>query len=312
MPPKPFPTHFLCIPLVNASSRTQLSQGLAAFAADVTAEESLGIPRDAIRPVGTLHLTLGVCSFPRDEGLDRATDLLKSLRLRAILESARRQVAARALPGETNPAAPTVREAYGSNVSSSNQEMDNNSKLSPRQGTERGGEDEEEGEAPPQQPLLIALRGLASMQTPSKTSVLYARPADDQGEGGAGGVLQAFCEKLRAVFLDAGLVQDDSHRPLLLHATVLNTIYAKKEKKKKDAAPGEEGAGGAKRRGRGGRRGEKLTFDAWPVIDRYEGHVWMEGFAVEKVALCRMGAKKVVVAGVVEDEAYEAVTEVEF
>lgn len=281
MPPKPFPTHFLCIPLVNTSSRIQLSQGLAAFAADITAQDSLGIPPDAIRPVGTLHLTLGVCSFPKNEGLDRATDLLKSLRLRGILESARRQVAARTLPGEEIP---SVREAYGNLLS-----HDAGSKQPPCQEAES-----EEGAQP--QPLLITLRGLASMQTPSKSSVLYAHPADDHG------VLQVFCEKLRAVFLDAGLMQDDNGRPLLLHATVLNTIYAK------DSAPA-EGSGAAKRKR--GRRREKMTFDARAVIDRYEDHVWMESFRVEKIALCRMGAKKVVVAGV-EDQEYEAVAEVEF
>ncbi len=58
------------------------------------------------------------------------------------------------------------------------------------------------------------------MQAPSKTSVLYAQPLDEQG------VLQLFCEKLRGVFVDEGLMQDEG-RPLLLHATVANTIYVK-------------------------------------------------------------------------------------
>ncbi|KAH8906984.1 hypothetical protein BR93DRAFT_968541 [Coniochaeta sp. PMI_546] len=256
MPPKSFPTHFLCIPLVNASSRVQLAQSLAAFAADVTAPDSFGIPPDAIRPVGTMHLTLGVCSFPKNEGLDQATDLLKSLRPREILASARQQVAARTLPGEIASQA-TI------------------------------------GKAEPPQPLLITLRGLASMQTASKSSVLYAHPVDDQG------VLQAFCERLRGVFLEAGLMQDEN-RPLLLHATIWNTVYVKD--------PPGEGGGSKKKRGR---RGEKLSFDARPIIDRYEDQIWMKDFPVEKIALCRMGAKKVEVDGVA-DEAYESVAEVEF
>ncbi|OIW27412.1 hypothetical protein CONLIGDRAFT_633773 [Coniochaeta ligniaria NRRL 30616] len=257
MPPRSFPTHFLCIPLVNASSRVQLAQSLAAFAADVTGPDSVGLPPDAIRPVGTMHLTLGVCSFPKNEGLDRATDLLKSLRPREILASARQQVAARTLPGE------------------------------PTSGSVAAGKEE------PPQPLSITLRGLGSMQTASKTSVLYAPPVDDQG------VLQAFCEKLRQAFIEAELMTEEN-RPLLLHATVLNTIYVKD-------APAEGGGHKRKR----GRRGEKLAFDARPIIDRYEDQIWMGDFPVEKIALCSMGAKKVEVDGV-SDEAYEAVAEVEF
>ena len=36
-------------------------------------------------------------------------------------------------------------------------------------------------------------------------------------------------------------------------------------------------------------------FDAGYLIDRYEDMVWMEGVRVEKVAICEMGAKDVVV-----------------
>ncbi|KAJ9165050.1 Kinase A anchor protein [Coniochaeta hoffmannii] len=280
MPPKPFPTHFLCIPLVNATSRVQLSQSLASFSADVTAPDSFGLPQDAIRPVGTIHLTLGVCSFPKSEGLDRATELLKSLRLRGILDSARQQVAARTLPGDV----PSVQEAYGK---CPGQETDG--KVSAQQAAAK-----EEGP----QPLLITLRGLVSMQAPSKASVLYAQPLDEQG------VLQLFCEKLRGVFVDEGLMQDEG-RPLLLHATVANTIYVKN-------APGEGGGNRGGSKAKRGRRGEKLTFDARPIMDRYEDQIWLKDFPVEKIALCRMGAKKVEVDGVVVDEAYEAVAEVGF
>lgn len=94
---------------------------------------------------------------------------------------------------------------------------------------------------------------------------------------------------------------EDENRPLLLHATLFNTIYVKK-------APGE---GGDNKRKRGGRRREKLTFDARPFVDRYEDQIWMEGFPVEKIAICKMGAKKVEDDGV-EDQVYEAVAEIEF
>lgn len=271
MPPKPFPTHFLCIPLVNAVSRPQLTESLGAFAADVTSPTSYGIPPDAVRPVGTLHLTLGVMSFPKDEGLDRATDFLRSLKLQDILASVRKQVATRRLPGDSEDTVGDVGE----------------------QGC---------------LPLKLTLRGLASMQSPSKTTVLYTPPVDGMG------VLQAFCEQVRMAFMTAELMQDEG-RPLLLHATIVNTIYVKNKKPKPVSGEGNregEADGERKpRKGRWGKRAEKLVIDARGILDRYEDQVWMEGFDVDKIAICRMGAKKVMVDGV-EDQAYEEVAEVGF
>ncbi|RKU44729.1 hypothetical protein DL546_007371 [Coniochaeta pulveracea] len=271
MPPKPFPTHFLCIPLVNAVSRPQLTESLGAFATDVTSPTSYGIPPDAIRPVGTLHLTLGVMSFPKDEGLDRATDLLKSLKLQDILASVRQQVATRRLPGESED---RVRDL----------------------GDQGSG------------PLKITLRGLASIQPPSKAAVLYTPPVDKLG------VLQAFCEQVRTAFMTAELMQDEG-RPLLLHATIVNTIYVKDKKPKPVSGEGDREAeadsGRKSREGRWGKRAEKLVVDARGILDRYEDQVWMDGVDVERIAICRMGAKKVMVDGL-DDQAYEEVAEVGF
>lgn len=77
-----------------------------------------------------------------------------------------------------------------------------------------------------------------------------------------------------------------------------------------------KGGGGGRGRGRGGAgRGwkERLTVDAQNILDQYEGQVWMEDVEIDKVAICRMGAKKtgVVVDGV-EDEEYEVDAEVTF
>jgi activating signal cointegrator complex subunit 1 len=267
MPPKSFPTHFLCIPLVNAVSRAQLTESLGAFAADVTSPTSYGIPPDAVRPVGTLHLTLGVMSFPKDEGLDRVTELLRSLKLQDMLASARTQVATRRLPGESED---TIRDLG------------------------------EQGSGP----LTITLRGLASMQPPSKTAVLYAPPVDGMG------VLQAFCEQVRTAFMTAELMQEEG-RPLLLHATIVNTVYVKNRKPKPVSGEAEEDGGRKPRKGRWGKRAEKLVIDARGILDRYEDQVWLEGFNLERIAICRMGAKKVMIDGV-EDQAYEEVAEVGF
>lgn len=58
---------------------------------------------------------------------------------------------------------------------------------------------------------------------------------------------------------------------LILHATLLNTIYI---------------------RGRG-RKSRPLTIDARPLVERFEDMVWMENIQIEKLCLYRMGAKDV-------------------
>jgi activating signal cointegrator complex subunit 1 len=256
MPPRRAPTHFLCIPLVTASSRRQLGSSLSSFRADATSPDSFGLPEQAIRPLGTLHLTLGVMSFPKEEqdngGLENAVALLKTLAPRQILAEA------------------STRKVTSTGVSSTPQPP-----ATDGDGNSGGG------------PLLsLTLKGLHAMQAPSRASVLYAAPGDDED-----GRLLGFCQDLRSRFLDAGLMTDDG-RPLLLHATIVNTIYVK-------------GRGGG--RG-GGRRGDKLTVDARGILDRYGDFVWMQDVPVEKIAICRMGAKKLGDDG---DEAYEVEAEID-
>lgn len=80
----------------------------------------------------------------------------------------------------------------------------------------------------------------------------------------------------------------EENRPLLLHATIVNTIYVKSSR---------------------GKRRERLTIDARDMVSQYDGHVWMENMPVERLTLCRMGAKKI--EGT-DDEAYEVEVQVEF
>ncbi|KAK1994011.1 hypothetical protein LX36DRAFT_226367 [Colletotrichum falcatum] len=244
MPPRPSartsPTHFLCIPLVTPASRPQLSKSLAAFKADVTSQDSFAIPTDAVRPLGTLHLTLGIMSFPNNEGVGKAIEVLQGLKPRDILAGIK-------------PLSSVTALAAASQASSS---------------------------------LNITLRGLHCMKSgpkadPGKASVLYAPPTNPEG------IFQAFCEKIRAVFEEAG-VMDKDDRGLLLHATIVNTIYVK---------------------GVRGKKGSKLTIDATDILDRYDDHVWMEDVPVEKIAICRMGAKKI--EGV-DDQEYEVEAEIDF
>ncbi|KAK0613846.1 kinase A anchor protein, partial [Immersiella caudata] len=242
--PKESPTHFLCIPLVTPSSRPQLSRSLSLFRSDVCGPLGFGIPEGAVRPVGTLHLTLGVFRESGGRSLEEAVEVLWGLRLKEILKGVKMPV----MPGTTG--------AGGG-----------------------GGGSEEEKEK-----LKVTLKGLRSMQADKgKVAVLYAPPEDPLGR------LQGFCEGVKKVFVDEGIMMEEG-RPLLLHATVVNTVYVK---------------------GKRGKRGERVTVDAREVIDKYEDEVWMEDVEVEGVQICRMGAKKRILDGE-EDESYEVEAEVRF
>lgn len=237
-------THFLCIPLVTYTSRPQLAGNLAAFQEDVTRPKSLGgfhLPVDAVRPVGTLHLTLGMMSFPKDEGLDKAVGVLQSLDLREILA------------GVKEPLMPGAAEKEGGK-------------------TATGAESR----------VRLTLKGLHSMQKTEKATILYAPPLDPLG------TLQEFSERVRAVFKEEGLLVAD-HRPLLLHATIVNTIYVK----------------GKKEARRGKKWDRKVIEDAQAILDRYEDQVWMQDVPLEKIVICRMSAKPIVKDGKVVDVAYE-------
>ncbi|KAK3493296.1 AKAP7 2'5' RNA ligase-like domain-containing protein [Neurospora crassa] len=391
MPPKPPPTHFLCIPLVTTASRPHLTRSLAAFREEVTAPNpssaygALPVPEQAIRPVGTVHLTLGVMSFmepkvgkparqrqgqEKEEGgeggagsgiggigrgrrngpqeefrgrdrsrsrsgsgtgeeqpeasgkneslsglrkLEEAKALLKSLKLKEIWQGVLResQTQATAVPvprdvengnGDGAPIAIGTAEVSDEGLEAGMGTAVRD--VQPRSLSEMEMKEEEHPK--------ITLRGLHSMQSPSKAAVLYAPPVDPLGH------LQRFCEEVKAEFVQRGLMMEEGGRPLLLHATVVNTIYVKGRDQQQAAGNrgGKKGGHGhhghhGHRRG-GGNKRERLTIDAREILERYEEYTWMEGVKVEKVAICKMGAKKEMVDGVVVDEAYEVEEEIEF
>ncbi|KAH7040092.1 kinase A anchor protein [Microdochium trichocladiopsis] len=256
MPPRAAPTHFLCLPLVTSISRPQLARSLGAFGADVTSPESFAIPEQAVRPLGTLHLTLGVMSLQGDARLEGAIALLRSL-----------------VPS------PAVSAILQGNTQQQQLGRPDALQELPQQ--------HQQEQHKPARSLSITLRGLHSIQPPAKATVLYAPPIDD------GGTLLQLCQHLRSAFQEAGFM-DKEDRPLLLHATVVNTIYVK----------------GAARSGPGpsrGKRNDKLTIDAREILNRYDDYLWMQDVPVEKVAICRMGAKEQPDGEV----AYEAEAEVE-
>ncbi|KAH9212486.1 kinase A anchor protein [Leptodontidium sp. 2 PMI_412] len=280
MPPKPSPprlTHFLAIPLTTPTSRPQLHQALSLFKEKTTqpniASLPDGIPDQAIRPLGTLHLTLGVMSLSTPEKVQGVLDLLNSLNLREVLAGVQ-PANIRAGDGnflkEGGDFDPVVKENVNANIKDKGKSLSLSISLS-----SSSSEGQQKDANPP--PIHITLRGLQSMHDPSKTSVLYTSPLDPDLR------LYRFCVKLREVF---GEFLVGETRPLLLHATVVNTVYVK----------GRTGLGGSRGRGRGGReaggRG-RLVLDARELVREWEDFVWMRDVRVERVAVLRMGAKVV-------------------
>lgn len=254
-PKPPHLTHFLCLPLVTPASRPQLSASLAAFKQDVIRPAQIGgfdLPSDAVRPVGSLHLTLGMMSFPQNVGLEKAINVLHSLEPRKILAGIKKPV----MPGLDESTIEAAEKAHE--------------------------------DVPPK--VFLTLRGLNSMQKPEKATVLYAPPSDPDG------ILQRFAEEIKAIFKDAGLLVPED-RPLLLHATMVNTTYVKRKNRH------QQGKRGGDRR--------IMIRDAQAIMDRYEDQVWMEALPLEKIAICRMGAKPVEENGVVVDAKYEVVAEID-
>ncbi|KAI9717081.1 MAG: hypothetical protein M1812_005016 [Candelaria pacifica] len=274
MPPSKLPlTHFLCLPLVTETSKPQLQASLRDFTSEllgaVNDDTAAVIPEKAIRPVGTLHLTLGVMSLTSPERVDGAMGLLEQIDLQHMLREA---------GTETSQPAPTPLdvsqiEAKGTDLIS---------------------------------PLMVTLSSLASMHTPRSTSLLYAIPMDTSHR------VLPFCLSLRDTFLEAGFLLPDE-RPLLLHATILNTIYATDRRSRGTANRRGQGLGegdpsqnASGSRGHGRKRG-KLNMDATNIIQRYDGYEWAKDFRIEKVAICKMGAKKSIGQDGIPVEEYEQV-----
>ncbi|KAF2658442.1 hypothetical protein K491DRAFT_690180 [Lophiostoma macrostomum CBS 122681] len=294
VPKKPPLTHFLCLPLVNASSRPTLDAGLAKLKAEL--RRSGIVPEKAVRPVGTLHLTLGVMSLD-DAALERVGLYLRSLDVGSVM-----------------------------------------------QGLQDGGG----GAGSSYRALEVDLKGLVPMQQPHKTSILYAEPVDAGGTGtktetGESSRLYAFAKMLKQRFEQEGFVVEEE-RKLRLHATVVNTVYAKPK------------AGARRGRGRGRGRGKQtqdvesstappepemvetrnpapdsntvdsqvgdrseghgpnakswMRFDATSLIRNYGDFTWADGVRIDRVQVCKMGAEKILdKRGDVVDEKYEVVFE---
>lgn len=129
----------------------------------------------------------------------------------------------------------------------------------------------------PVPPLDITLQSLLSMHSPTDTSVLYAEAMD------ASQRLYRFGERLKAQFEGAGVMVPDK-RPLKLHATLFNTVYVK----------------------------NKPRIDATNLQKEFKSFVWAKDIHIERVAICKMGAKKEFDAhGELLSEKYEEVASID-
>ncbi|KAM0794746.1 kinase A anchor protein [Usnea florida] len=265
-PKKPKLTHFLLLPLATSTSRPQLQSSLHRFATDVTtpkdnndsSNEEPTFPIKAIRPVGAIHFTIGVMSLLTPEQVEAACNFLRGLDVRSMLSAA--AVAAAISTNQLNPTSPSSSPAP----------------LAPPQATTTSPNDQPSSLPPQPPPLHLSLTGLHSLRPPTRTSSLHASPSSSSSPH-----LHPFALALRTAFTSAGFLVEEP-RPLVLHATVLNTIYAREKK------------GGTRKGQKGGKGWWGGKFDARYLIERYENMVWMEGIRIEKVAICEMGAKDVV------------------
>ncbi|KAK8198486.1 hypothetical protein M8818_006351 [Zalaria obscura] len=317
---KPSLTHFLCIPLVNEHSRPQLQASLQFLKEEVareqvpsldTQEDKHGgseqvcsggesstetprrvsiaplVPEKAVRPVDALHLTLGVMSLD-EEKLEEAKQLLQKIDLRQLLKEAS-SASEEPTTAEKNTLASSVSEGVKKALSSLTRP------ISPPL-TSTGG-----------RPLTVSLKSLESMHPPRKTSILYTAPKDPLDR------LYPFADALRKRFADADLLVKDT-RPLKLHATIVNTIYAKKssrprQQQSKDAKQGEP-APDDRSKGHGPNAKAPLRMDATPILEKYKDYVWAEEVTLDRIAICEMGAKKILddEGNVVREEYKEVAT----
>ncbi|GAD99789.1 conserved hypothetical protein [Paecilomyces variotii No. 5] len=321
---KPQLTHFLCFPLVNDVSLPQLESSISAFKAAVPSRPRTEsdhplkptpplIPDGAFRPVGTLHLTLGVMSLPTKERLEEAINLLQSLDLASMA----REAEARAKSMQNRPRASLETPLNPDFVDS-----EPPATAEAREGLPATSENATEHAHPmavdSPEPLVVSLESVHALPRARSATVLYAAPIDPTSR------LYPFSVMLRDKFLEAGFLEGEykksavsekkapskaegsgedlqrvesgsrleaevtvrqsilgeiptgvaedavpgpssskiklkekkpKARPLLLHATIVNTIYA-----------------GRGRRRDGGPKSGTYTFDARDILAHYRNY----------------------------------------
>lgn len=289
---KPPLTHFLCLPLITSTSKPQLEASIASFRADVASEHPQqtasenGVTRiihpKAIRPVGSMHCTLGVMSLDQDR-LENAIKLLQSLDITQLLLLSDETHSLPPPPGTTT----TVVDQRGIITPKEPLAKHERPIVSLQRPVSPPVAERASRATTPSKPLTVDLKGLVSMHAPEKTSIIYIEPCDSSER------LYPFSLALQNVFSKEGILVPDD-RKLRLHATLVNTIYAK----------------GRKFQGHGRNANAPMKIDARALLDKYANFVWAKDVVLDRIAICEMGAKKRIENGEVVGEEYTEVASV--
>ncbi|KAJ6127271.1 hypothetical protein N7523_002883 [Penicillium sp. IBT 18751x] len=292
-------THFLCLPLVNPTSLSQLESSVASFKAnyrpvpvtDLSATSTRQdaraiIPEGAIRPLGTLHLTIGVMSLPTVNQLADALRFFHSLDLAGLMREA----------GRVATELRERRKSHNSSISATDDPRHIRSRTSTAEASRDLG------------PMHVTLQSLHSLPRAKAATVLHAFPEDPTGR------LYPFCLMLRDKFIEAGFIQNENKdnqahdqkfaqddrpqsesklapqaldpytvalnrvpkpRPLLLHATIVNTIYVRRQPK---AKPDVGHSNRAKN------KPSRLEIDARDILARYQNYYFDEARTIPRQA----------------------------
>lgn len=282
---RPQLTHFLCLPLVNTKSLPQLDESLATFKSTHIADPGpasqsssngqgdtsrLGLPSTAFRPLGTLHLTLGVMSLANKERLDQALAFFQSLDLADLMNEAERVTAQTQQKRTLHRSSPLTVSLESLHALPQGQSatilhaspIDPTGRLLPfciklRDKFIEAGFIQSEPDRRPAGRQKPANRFVQDFPVASGSATISSdvsfHPRESQISSATPDVSRNPGPSI------AITTREPKQRPLLLHATIVNTIYVRgRQGQNKDA----KGNGPPKR----------LTFDARNLISQYRNY----------------------------------------
>ncbi|EFR03902.1 hypothetical protein MGYG_06900 [Nannizzia gypsea CBS 118893] len=300
---KPPLTHFLCIPLVNERSIYQLERSLTEFKSSIPLVSPPGpaaghapdtplVPYGALRPLGTLHFTLGVMSLTTPKRLDEVLSFLRSLDIASIMQEVEQDAKPQDQSSAREPlsidlvslhALPRARAATILHASP----LDTTGRL---------------------YPFCVKLRDMFIEAGFMHRDMVKSKPSNRAAQGESsrdnedsdGNGKNEDQEEAAA----NPSVPEGKPRPLLLHATIANTVYLGKRR--------QQG-------GKGPRGTDKsiLKFDATELLEMFAGNqhkphttgpkdvkgkgleadrepfTWAKNIPIDRICICEMGAKPV-------------------
>ncbi|KAJ9487231.1 hypothetical protein VN97_g6099 [Penicillium thymicola] len=278
---RPQLTHFLCLPLVNTKSLPQLNASLATFKSAHIADPGpasqsssndqgdtsrLGLPSTAFRPLGTLHLTLGVMSLANKERLDQALTFFQSLDLADLMNEAERVTAQTQQKSTVHQSSPLTVSLESLHALPQGQSatilhaspVDPTGRLLPfciklRDKFIEAGFIQSEPDRRPAGRQKPANRFVQDFPIASGSATI---PSDVTLHPRESQISSATPSVSRTPDPSIAIITREKQRPLLLHATIVNTIYV-------------HGRQGQNKGAKNKSPPKRLTFDARSLISRY-------------------------------------------